>query len=100
MALIDRIAQTHPDQTKHLAAHTMSAVLYLYSIGSATRAQIISGLGLDTEDEPQLDMVLTHIDGLTANQKLAFHGKIEALNILLQEGLITKAQYKNLLDIT
>lgn len=105
MGLVDRIAQDDERGDGHsLAAHRVSAALALYALGAignraTARARIIERLGLEAQDEAQLDAVLNHIDGLTANQKLAFHGKIEAANILLQTGDITKAEFRAILGI-
>lgn len=94
MALIDKISN------HTVAAHTLSAGLYLYSLGEFTRQNIIDGLELEASDEAQLDNVLAYIDGLTASDKLAFHGRIEACNVLLEQGKITTNKYKSMIGIS
>ncbi len=99
MALIDKIA---PDVNGNiqLGAHEFSAALYLIAIGEFTQNQVSNALGLEASDDAQLTQVVNHINGLPAGEKLAFHGKIEALNIALQRGYITKATYKSRLGMT
>lgn len=100
--LVDRIAQD--DERGHaysLSAHEFSAALFLYGVGELTKAQIEGSIQppFGAADQTQFDAVITYINGLTANQKLAFHGRIEACNVLLQSGKITKAKYKSMLGI-
>ena len=99
MALIDKLAPD-ADGSIQIASHTFSAATYLWAIGEITRAQVIAGLELEASDEPQLDQLATYYQGLTAGEKREFHARLESCNILLQESLLTKSQYMNLLGMT
>jgi len=99
MALIDKLSQGLPN-VGHIAAHTFSAAIFLWATGVITRAQVIAGLGLEASDEPQLDQLATHYTGLPADEKREFHGKVEALGVLMEVQLVTPAQFKSLLGLT
>lgn len=95
MALIDKLGRDANGQIV-IAAHEWSAGLALYALGIANRSKIIVEFNLETSDEPQLDIILGTIDGLSADGKEKYHGRIEALNIFLEKGSITKVQYQGL----
>ena len=101
MALVDRLWRGDPNPVDPpIANHAFSAGVYLWGQGIVTRAQIVTALGLTVEDQVQFDQMKTHYDGLTTAKKDAFHGKLEALGILLEMGFITKAFYKTQLGLT
>jgi hypothetical protein len=101
MALVDRLSRVPPEPAEgYIANHAFSAGVYLWGQGIVTRAQIVTALGLTVEDQIQFDQMKTHYDGLTATQKGDFHGKLEALGILLEMGYISKAFYKTQLGLT
>lgn len=101
MALVDRLSRVPPEPADGwLHNHAFSAAIYLWAQGVVTRTQLVTGLGLTATDEVQLDQMKSSYDGLTANQKLAFHGKVESLGVLLEEQLITPAFYKTVLGLT
>jgi len=95
MALIDRVGSGGD-----ISSHAFSAGVYLLARGIITRNQFITGFEIEQKDEGQLDQLIAHYSGLNAENRAAFHGKFESLNILLEEGLITQPQYKNLLGLT
>ncbi len=95
MALIDKLGRDASGQVV-IAAHEWSAALALYALGIANRSKIIAEFNLEASDEPQLDTILGTIDALSADGKEKYHGKIEALNIFLEKGSITKTQYQAL----
>ena len=109
MALVDRLARpiTEPDISEppeppggYLSNHAFSAAVYLWGQGIITRAQVVTGLALRTDDEPQLDQLKTTYNALTNAKKDAFHGRLEALGILLEGNYITAAFYKIQLGLT
>ena len=104
MALVDRLTQpgqTGPDPPGgYIMNHFFSAAVYLWGQGVLTRANVVNGLNLSPDDEVQLDQLKATYDGLTNAKKDAFHGRLEALNTLLEGGYITKAFYKNNLGLT
>lgn len=95
MALIDKLGRDANGNIL-IASHEWSAALALYALGIANRAKIIAEFNFEASDEPQLDTILGTIDVLSADAKEKYHGKIEALNIFLEKGSITKAQYQAL----
>lgn len=95
MALVDRIGPSGD-----ISSHAFSAGIYLVSRGLVTRQQFVTRFGLSPEDETQLDQLVTHYNGLNAENKAAFHGKFESLNILREEEYINLTEYKNLLGLT
>jgi hypothetical protein len=104
--LADRLARVTPPDIEGevfpgvLSNHAFSAAVYLLAQGIATRAQVVNGLGLTADDQVQLDQMAAHYAGLTNAKKDAFHGKLEALGVLLERGMISKAFYKNQLGLT
>lgn len=99
--LIDRLARLSPEPVEgFISNHTFSAAAYLWGQGILTRAQVVAGLGLTTENQIQLDQLKTYYDGLTTAKKDAFHGRLEALGILLEGGHITPAFYRTQLQLT
>ena len=98
MTLIDRLAQDEGVAPIH--GHTFSAALWFLGRGRSTRANIVNAFNLDATDQVQLDKLITHFQGLTQQEKDFFHSDLEAALVLLQEGIITKAQFKNLLGMT
>jgi len=111
MALVDRLSRPLPPVDPdlppvpeppggYLSNHAFSAAVYLWGQGIITRAQVVAGLGLRTDDEPQLDQLKTTYNGLTTAKKDAFHGRLEALGILLEGNYITAAFYKTQLGLT
>ena len=108
MALVDRLSRLPPDESPdpdwvfegYISNHAFSAAVYLWGQGIITRAQVVTGLGLSAVDEVQLNQMKAHYDGLNASKKDAFHGKLEALGMLLELGYITKEFYKNKLALT
>ena len=99
--LIERMAQDNAiPSNKHLSAHRFSAAIFLWAAGDFTRAEAIAALELEANDEIQLDQMVTFYNGLTSSKKREFHGKVEAVIILLQDGKITKAQAKTFLGMT
>jgi len=99
MALMDKLSQGLED-VEHIPVHLFTAAVYLWSIGTLTRAQVITGLGLEVSDETQLDQLASHYSGLNNPDKREFFGKLEALGVLMEEQKITPTQFKNLLGIT
>ena len=100
MPLIDRIFRDDPDDTRNFSNHAFSAAMWFWAKGDLTRAQVIAAFNLTTQDEVQLDQLLVHYQGLSTQEKRAFHSDVEAAGILAEDGLITKAQYKALLGLT
>ena len=101
MALVDRLSRLQPEPADgFIANHAFSAGVYLWGQGIVTRAQIVTALGLTVEDQVQFDQMKTHYEGLTTAKKDAFHGKLEALGILLEMGFITPTFYKSKLGLT
>jgi hypothetical protein len=97
MALIDRIAP-NADGTIEIPSHEMMACLFLWALGSISRANVITLLGLFPSDEAQLDALAGAYAALpTKADKSEYLLKIECGAILLQTGKITKAQYISLL---
>ena len=97
MALIDRIAPNLDDHIE-IPAHEFMSCLLLWSIGSITRANVISMLDLFPSDEAQLDALAAAYTALpTKSDKNEFLLKVECGALLLQAGMITKAQYIALL---
>ena len=94
MALVDGLADIR------IPAHEFSAAALLWALGEITRQNVIDVLGLEAGDEAQLDELSTFYGGLTATNKAGFHGRLEAANIALQGGYITKAKYQSLLGMT
>ena len=99
MALIDKIDN---DADGHIAipSHEFSAAMLLWATGEITRANVISAFSLETSDEAQLDQLSTFYGTLTATQKAAFHGTLEAATIALQGGYINQTKYKSILGLT
>ena len=111
MALVDRLSRplppVDPDTPPtpdppggYLSNHAFSASVYLWGQGIATRVQVVTKLGLLPEDEIQLDQMAAHYASLTTAKKDAFHGKLEALGVLLEGNYITPAFYKTQLGLT
>ena len=100
MALVDRLARGDEPVNGFISNHAFSAGVYLWGQGVVTRNQIVNALSLSVDDQLQLDQLKTHYDGLTNAKKDAFHGKLEALGILLEMGYITPTFYKNQLGLT
>lgn len=103
MPLIDRLARNDPQPPEgvfHIANHVFSAALWFLSKGDLTRAQIVTGLELRAEDEPQLDEIIAFYQTLNATQKTEFHSRIEGAGMLLEGSFITRAKYKTLLGMT
>jgi hypothetical protein len=97
MALIDRIAP-NAEGGIEIPAHEICAALFFWAIGTITRANVITVMGLFPSDEAQLDALAAAYTALaTKADKQEFLRKIEAGAILLQSGKITKAQYLSLL---
>jgi hypothetical protein len=95
MALIDRVGPSGD-----ISSHSFSAGIYLVTRGIVTRQQLVDRFGLTPQDEVQLDQLAVHYSGLNAENKAAFHGRFESLNILREEEYITLVEYKNLLGLT
>jgi hypothetical protein len=101
MALVDRLTRLQPEPAEgYISNHAFSAGVYLWGQSIITRAQVVNGLGLTPTDEVQLDQMKAHYDGLTNAKKDAFHGKLEALGILLELAYITPAFYKTQLGLS
>ncbi len=95
--LVQRLA--HDPAVESISNHAFSASLYLWGRGKITRAQLVAAFNLTATEELQLNDIKAHFDSLTANEKLAFHGELESLGILLEGQFITQQQYKNLLNV-
>lgn len=99
MALIDKIA---PDADGDIlvSAHEFSAAMVLRGLNEISRQNVIDAFSLEVSDEAQLDELEAYYTGLSSTNKAAFHGRLEACNIALQGGYITKAKYKTMLGMT
>ncbi|MHA2279805.1 MAG: hypothetical protein ACXAC5_02815 [Promethearchaeota archaeon] len=93
MALIDKLF------TNEVASWTFSAAMWFWAKGDFTRAQVITGLGLETSDEAQLDQLKTNYQALTSEEQKAFLSDLLAASILASEGKINKTQFQNLLNL-
>ena len=73
--------------------------MFLWAAGKITRTQIIDAFNIIAADEAQLDALKTHYATLSANEKSAYHGLIEAAGILFESGFLTKAQFKTIIGL-
>ena len=100
MVLIDRIhCPENSGNPNLISIHLFSAVINLWALGIIQRQDIVDKLNISVADQVQLDRLATHYTNLTPNQKREFHGKLESLGIILENGIITKAQFVNLLGL-
>ena len=101
MVLIDRLAHDgsvpHEDQ---IAAHSSSAALFLWATGKITRTNVVDAFNLTVGDQVQLDQLSSHYTSLSSNEKREFHGRVESVSILLENGLLIKSQAKTLFGMT
>jgi len=99
--LINRLAHDGSvPNNKEIPGHNFGAALFLWASGDRTRAQTITALELDPDDEVQLDEMVTSYNALSANKMREFGAKVEAVSILLQDGKLTKAEAKTILGMT
>lgn len=88
------------DLTVRRKLRLFTAAIWFWAKGEITRTQVINGLDLDTSDEAQLDQLSTHYQGLSADDKRAFHNDLEAATTLRFEGKINDSQFKSFLGLT
>ncbi len=102
MALIDRIFRDSliQDPPGEISNHAFSAAAWFWATGEITRAQLVAGFGFDATDDPQLDELEAHYNGLNAQDRRVFHSNLEAAGNLAEQGFITRAKYKSLLGLT
>ena len=101
VTLVDGIAgvdNTGKEVTK-LSVHSLSSAFWFLRKGEITKANIISKFNLDAEAQAQLDKIVTFYQGLSADEQSEFRDRFESSGILLETGLITKAQFISLLGI-
>jgi hypothetical protein len=103
MALIDKLARDEPHPPNGepvIANHAFSAAMWFLSKGDVTQAQVINDFGLTTEDQVQLQQIVTFIGTLNNAEKARFHSRLESAGILLEGGYIGRAKYRKLLGMT
>lgn len=107
MSLIARIDRTDPDPARHIPAHAWSAALWFFAKGEFDKTQIMNGFNMTTiasegasADETQLDQLIAHYQGLTAQGKEEFHSTLESAGNLLELGYINTSTYMNLLGLS
>lgn len=100
MALVDRISRLSTDETVFRSNHLMAAGVWMWQRGDITRNQFTTALQLDASDDPQIDQVLTHYQGLNAGDKDRFFGDWSAWTIALEDDKVTEAQFLNRFDMT
>lgn len=97
--LFDRL-KSNPDEEDPPLAHLLAASIVTYHNNFATVTQIKNFLNADVGAAVDFDALIAHFDTLTQNQKLEFMWKLEAANVMVQEGVITtKAEYATFLGI-
>ncbi len=99
MTLEDKII-TDINGDIRLPAHLFSAALTLWATGHITKQNIVDFWSLDATESTQLDQISAAYAVLTATQKAAYHGSIEAANIAIQHGAINVTKWKAILGIT
>lgn len=101
MTLEDRLKNPdNPAGAVVIASHDFSAALMLWSTGEFTEQNIIDLFSLDATEQTQLAEIKTKYLALSDLNKAAFHGSVEAANIMREGGHITLAQWKSILGIT
>ena len=99
MALINRL--DHDEGFKNIPNHGWSAAMWLFAKGNISKQNVMDSFEIDPVlDEPQLDQLIAHYQGLSPEGKAEFHSTLEACGVLLELGLLTKAAYLNLLGMS
>lgn len=99
MSLLDRIERVVSGVNKR-SNHLMTAGIWMWQRGDITRAQFTTALELDASDDPQIDELVIHYNGLNANKKDLFFSDFSAWSIALEDGKISQAMFKTRFDLT
>lgn len=83
-----------------ISMHDLSAALMLWSTGDFTDQNVIDLFTLDATEQTQLGEIKTKYLALSDLNKAAFHGLVEAANIMFEGGHITQTKWKSILGIT
>ncbi len=102
MALIDRIFRDPADdESRHIHNHLIAAAFWMWARGDITRAQLVTAMGLDVQDDAQIDELKATYDALaTQAEKDRFFGDFTAWTVAAEEGKITKGQFRTKFGLT
>ena len=97
MSFIDRILVKNQNQ---LDPHLVGAAFWALHRGKITRAQMISHLDLQPDDEAELDLIITEHDSRSTQQRPLFALDVMSVPILIEAGeLTTNAQVRSYLGL-
>lgn len=81
-------------------AHQLAAALQLWAEGLITRAQALQGASVPADAHDDVDALATVYQGKTNDvAKLAYLNRLERCAIVLQDDLITPAQFETFMEI-
>lgn len=81
MAIVERLMQTDPDPTRHIAVHTFFAAVAEVNSGHLTLQQVKNYLNTTAADDVELDAMAALVTGDQAN-RLEMIGRFHAVFIL------------------
>lgn len=85
MGLMERIVGNERAITPNIGVHQFSAVIGEWERGRATRAQVITTLGLRPEDEVDLDALIAVVQSMGPQERFKFRTEIHDVLMLAED---------------